>query len=248
MRAWCVIPARYGSERFPGKALADLCGAPLVVRVAQVAVGSGLFESVVVATDDERIAAAVAAARLNAALTSPEHRSGTDRVAEVAARLGLGPRDVVVNLQGDEPFVSPVSLRELLGAFADEAVSLATLAHLETDRAQIADPSVVKVVVDSRGDALYFSRAPIPGTRSGSQPSEVLRHIGVYAFRREALERFVALPRGRLEEREGLEQLRALEAGMRIRVVLTAHPSFGVDTPEQMEEARRRWSQMEGGR
>jgi len=248
MSAWCVIPARWGSERFPGKALADLCGAPLVVRVAQAAANAGLFKSVVVATDDKRIADAVAAAGLKAVMTSPEHRSGTDRVAEAVGRLKLSQEDVVVNLQGDEPFISPASLVELVGAFADPAVEMATLAHHETDRGHISDPSVVKLLVDGKGDALYFSRAPIPGNRDGSTPPEVLRHIGVYAFRKAALARFVALPKGRLEEHEGLEQLRALEAGMKIRVVLTAHPSFGVDTPPQMEEARRRWKETEGGR
>ena len=231
-----VIPARYGSTRFPGKPLALLAGRPLVVHVLERVRAAALFDRVWVATDDARIAAVVRDAGGEARLTRTDHGSGTERVAEVVQAL---PEDAVVcNVQGDEPLLPAALLHDLVGCMeAEPGIDLATAAHPSTDVEAFANPNVVKVVVDAQHRALYFSRAPIPadGARAGW-----LRHIGVYAWRRRALSRFVALPRGGLELREGLEQLRALEHGLPIRVLVTRHESLGVDTPEDLKAVASR--------
>ena len=238
-----VIPARYDSSRFPGKALADLGGAPLVVRTAQRASRMARVDAVVVATDDERIREAVVAAGLECELTGA-HPTGTDRVGAVAARRDA---DVVLNLQGDEPLLDPADGDRLVAALAeDPAVELATLAHPFDDAAEWRDPNVVKVLVDRAGRALYFSRAALPGAFPGGGPSDAgarlaLRHVGIYAFRAAALQRFLQLPRTPLEEAEGLEQLRALEHGMSVRVVEIAGRPVGVDTPADLERVRSLW-------
>ncbi len=184
-------------------------------------------DAVVVAADDPRIVAAIERFGGVACLTSPAHRTGTDRVAEVAATLNC---DIVVNLQGDEPLIEPAMIAELLTPFdADASVQMTTLRRAIDDPAELVDPHLVKVVVDQRGDALYFSRAPIPGWK----------HIGLYAFRREFLLAFSRLPQTPLEVAESLEQLRALEHGYRIRTVATDYDSIGVDTPDDLERARR---------
>src|SRR5262245_58370570 len=195
-----VIPARYGSTRFPGKPLALLAGKPLVVHVLDRVRAAALFDHVWVATDDVRIAAVVQDAGGEARLTRADHGSGTERVAEAAGALAEDA--VVCNVQGDEPLLPIGLLRDLVGRMeAEPAIDFATAAHPCTDGDAFANRNVVKVVVDAEGRALYFSRAPIPadGARAGW-----LRHIGVYAWRRRALSRFVALPRGALEQREGL--------------------------------------------
>lgn len=231
-----VIPARYGSSRFPGKPLAALCGRPLVVHVLDRVRAAAVFDAVWVATDDDRIAAAVRAAGGEARLTRADHATGTDRVAETAA--ALAPDAVVFNVQGDEPLVALDLLRDLVAAMrADPALDIVTAAHRCHDADGFASPHVVKVVIDARGRALYFSRSGIPYARTGA-PS-YLRHIGIYGFRRASLSRFVNLQRGTLEEREGLEQLRALEHGMQIRVLLTEHVSQGVDTPEDLKAVEK---------
>ncbi len=241
-----VIPARYDSSRFPGKALADLCGAPLVVRTAQRAAGMRTADRVVVATDDERIAAAVRDAGLEAEMTG-RHETGTDRVGEVAAR---NPADIVVNLQGDEPLLDAGSADALVDALrADEAADLATLAHPFTDDDSWRDPNVVKVLVDPLGGAVYFSRAAVPGSFPGGENVGhrlALRHVGVYAYRRGALERFLTLPPTPLERAEGLEQLRALENGLRIKEISIDEAPVGVDTPADLEAARRLWLAQAG--
>jgi 3-deoxy-manno-octulosonate cytidylyltransferase (CMP-KDO synthetase) len=198
--------------------------------------------SVALATDSEEILAAARAVGVPALLTSPAHASGTDRVHEALGILeaqGQGPFDVVLNVQGDEPEIAGESLDPLIAAFADAEVQVATLCTPLPDARVAHDPSVVKVVLDQHGDALYFSRAPIPGfapgTREG-EPAPYLRHVGVYAFRPAALRRFCALRRGPLEAREGLEQLRWLEAGLAIRVLVSAVGSVGIDTPENYAE------------
>lgn len=240
-RVLIVVPARYGSSRFPGKALADLEGAPLIVRVMQNAARIEGADRVVAATDDERILAAVRAGGFEAVLTG-RHETGTARVGEVAA---ADPADIIINLQGDEPLLEPCtvgSLLEFLGERPD--CDVATCGHPFGDSASWRDPNAVKVLCDRRDRALYFSRAPIPGTFPGRDEvghSLALRHIGIYAFRREALERFLALPPGELEASEGLEQLRALEDGMRIGLVRVPHGPVGVDTPDDLEEVRRLW-------
>ncbi len=235
-RSVAVIPARYGSSRFPGKPLAVLHGRPLVVHVLERVRAAAVFDAVWVATDDARIAAAVRDAGGEARLTRPDHTSGTDRVAEAAA--ALPPEAIVFNVQGDEPLVSLDLLRDLVAwMYADPALEIVTAAHRCQDAAGFASPHVVKVVVDAAGRALYFSRSGIPAACSGAP--EYLRHVGIYGFRRAALSRFVGLPRGALEAREGLEQLRALENGMRIQVLLTEHASLGVDTPEDLKAVEK---------
>jgi 3-deoxy-manno-octulosonate cytidylyltransferase (CMP-KDO synthetase) len=227
-----IIPARWGSARFPGKPLALVAGKPLVLHVLDRVRESGAFDVVRVATDDDRIESAVRDAGGEVRRTRADHPTGSSRVAEAAAELP--DEALVVNVQGDEPVVPPALLRALVARLAaDPTIDIVTAAHPATDAAGFASPHVVKVVVDAAGRALYFSRAGIPAGR-GATP-RYLRHVGLYGFRRAALARFVALPAGELESTEGLEQLRALEHGMRIDVVVTAHVSHGVDTPADLK-------------
>ncbi len=236
LRALAVIPARWGSTRFPGKPLALLAGRPLVQHVVEAAQRSGAFERVLVATDDERIAEVVAGFGGQVERTSAQHRSGTDRVAEVVARLPSEAPDVVVNLQGDEPLVDPGSLRRLVQAFTDVRVAMATLVRPLEDAAERLSPHVVKVVPDIRGDALYFSRADIPFDRDGMRVPR-FAHVGLYGYRRATLVRLAQLPPTTLEQAESLEQLRALEHGISIRCIVTEHRSIGVDTPADLARA-----------
>jgi 3-deoxy-manno-octulosonate cytidylyltransferase (CMP-KDO synthetase) len=237
-----VIPARWGSSRFPGKALADLAGRPLVVRVADLASRMATATRVVVATDDERIAAAVRAAGHLAEMTG-EHATGSDRVGEVAARHDA---EVVVNLQGDEPLLDPAGLDDLVAALrADPRADLATLAHPFRGPEEWQDPHAVKVLTAADGRALWFSRAPLPGGHPGDAGGPhwrlARRHVGVYAYRAAALRRFLELPPTDCERAEGLEQLRALEHGLRVLVVGTAAGAVGVDTPADLERVRAAW-------
>lgn len=244
-RVLVVIPARYGSSRFPGKALALLDGKPLVVRTVERALGMTLADEVLVATDDERILDAVRQAGHRCELTG-EHATGSDRCSEVLARHGAG---IVVNLQGDEPLLDPADADRLVAALRDDPrADLATCAHPFGPGDDWTAPNTVKVVVDRTGHALYFSRAPIPGVFAGRRQGEVpaprelaLRHVGIYAWRAAALARFVSWPPGRLEQVEGLEQLRALENGLTIRVVTIGAGPVGVDTPADLERARALW-------
>lgn len=229
-----VIPAREQSERLPGKPLADIAGRPMIVHVLERASRARGVERVVVATDSERIAQVVVDAGGQAVLTSPDCPSGTDRCA-VAARE-LGTPEVVVNVQGDEPLLDPGAIEGLLGAFDDPAVEMATLAR-PLAKEERDNPNVVKVVRDLRGDALYFSRAPIPHPRG--EGAQALAHVGIYGFRGAFLQRFASLPPTPLEQTEKLEQLRALEHGHRIRVLVTEYRSIGVDTPEDLQRVRR---------
>jgi 3-deoxy-manno-octulosonate cytidylyltransferase (CMP-KDO synthetase) len=232
-----VIPARFSSTRLPGKALVEIEGVPMVVRVWRQATRARALGRVVVATDDERIARAVAAAGGEAMMTSPAHPSGTDRIAEVAAKV---PAAIYLNVQGDLPFINPDDLDALAVPMrADSDIAMATLATPIVDTEDWHNPNVVKVVCDARGDALYFSRAPIPWPReSASPPAQARRHIGVYAYRRDFLLSFAKLEPGVLEGLEKLEQLRALERGFRIRVVASVAPSLEVDTAEDLTRAR----------
>jgi 3-deoxy-manno-octulosonate cytidylyltransferase (CMP-KDO synthetase) len=234
-----VIPARFGSTRFPGKVLADLHGKPLVQWVYERAAASGADE-VLVATDDERVRRAVEAFGGTAVMTSPDHPSGTDRIHEALARAGSSA-EVVVNVQGDEPMLPPTVIDQLLAWFRDDpGLAMATVA-VPADRALVAaNPNIVKVAIDADGNALYFSRAPIPFLREGGEAAPMYRHWGIYAYRREALARLVRLPESPLERCEKLEQLRALEAGIRIRVLISDLESLGVDTPEDLEIVRKR--------
>ncbi len=245
MRAVAVVPCRYASTRFPGKPLVPLLGKPMVAWVVEAARRCSALAEVWVATDDEAIAGAARAAGARVAMTSPDCPSGTDRVAEAAREIDAA---VVVNLQGDEPLVDPGDLDALVAVFAAEPETrMATLARPIADPADLANPDVVKVVCDGAGHALYFSRSPLPYFRDvwgrggvAEIPPEgpaPLRHHGVYAFRREALFAFPRLPPGRLEGAERLEQLRALEAGWRIRVVPARGEALGVDRPEDVPGA-----------
>jgi 3-deoxy-manno-octulosonate cytidylyltransferase (CMP-KDO synthetase) len=231
-----IIPARYASSRFPGKPLALILGRPMVAHVYERARRCPELDRVVLATDDDRIRDAAHELGIPVVMTSPEHPSGSDRVLEAALALGATDEHVVVNIQGDEPALDPAMLSELVAPFngpEGAAVRVATLAtDLPPDQAD--NPDRVKVVLARDGNALYFSRAPIPFGRDGTHREHRL-HLGLYAFRLEALRRFAALPRGRLEALEQLEQLRFLENGIPVRVSLTRHVSQGVDRPEDLE-------------
>ena len=224
-----VIPARYGSTRLPAKALAEIGGVPMVVRVWRQVSMARSIARVIVATDDERIAAPVRAAGGEAMLTSAAHQSGTDRIAEVAAKVHA---DIYINVQGDQPFTDPRDLDAVAAPMlTDASIDMATLATPIADLEEFRNPTKVKVVCDAVGNALYFSRSPIPHMRDGGMPKNALRHIGVYAYRRDFLLKFAALPEGVLERVEKLEQLRALEHGMRIRVAAAvASPGPDVNT------------------
>jgi 3-deoxy-manno-octulosonate cytidylyltransferase (CMP-KDO synthetase) len=234
MKPVAVIPARWASTRFPGKPLVLLAGRPLVVHVLEACRRSDAFSEVRVATDDDRIAAAVSNAGGLVELTRPDHPSGTDRVAEVAARLPSAVT-VVVNVQGDEPLVHPEALRALASAFDDSEVEMATLVRPLRDE-ELQNPNVVKAVMDVRSDALYFSRADVPFSRRGASVHR-WAHLGLYGYRRAILLRLAGLAPTPLEHIESLEQLRALENGIRIRCVPTAFASIGVDTPEDLQRA-----------
>ena len=234
LRAVGVIPARYGSTRFPGKALADVAGKPMLQRVYERAAAAGRLDGLYVATNDQRICDAARAFTADVVMTAAEHPSGTDRVAEVATQLEA---DVFVNIQGDEPLIEPAAIDAAVGPFdADAAVLMTTLARPipRERRAELADPHACKVVVDRAGDALYFSRAVIPYRHHRGITLPYLRHVGVYGFRRDFLLRFTALEPTPLEAAEGLEMLRALAHGFKIRVVTGDFASRGVDTPEDL--------------
>ncbi|MBF0191351.1 MAG: 3-deoxy-manno-octulosonate cytidylyltransferase [Magnetococcales bacterium] len=240
-----VIPARYGSTRLPGKPLLDLGGKPMIQWVCEAAGRSGA-SSVVVATDDGRIRDAVAAFGGRVVMTSPDHLSGTDRVAEAAASL---QETVIVNVQGDEPFLDP-ALIDLVASplLQDSAFAMSTVAHPLTDPQEAFNPNVVKVVCDRAGRALYFSRAPLPWNRdlwseaggvAALMPTGMLRHVGVYGFRADFLKIFATLEPSPLERLERLEQLRVLEHGYGIRVMVSAvGVKGGVDAPEDLQRAR----------
>lgn len=232
-----IVPARLSSTRLERKMLLRETGRFLFEHTVANAARASSLERVVVATDSKEILAAAESVGVEALMTSPAHESGTDRVNEAHGLLrerGEGPWEVVVNIQGDEPELEPADIDALCAAFDDEAVEMATLWSPIDDARELDDPSVVKVVLASNGDALYFSRAPIPATARDAAPGEPLgrRHVGVYAFRPDALARFCALPRGVLEQRESLEQLRWLEAGGRLRVLQAEGHGPGIDTPE----------------
>ena len=247
-----AIPARYAASRLPGKPLRLLGGEPLVLHVARRALAAGAVE-VWVAADDARIADALADSGVRIAMTSRDHASGSDRLAECAAIASWSDDTVVVNLQGDEPFAPAAGIRAVAGALVESGADMATLATPVEDAATLADPNAVKIVRAASGDALYFSRAPVPWPRDAWSTEagraalppggHWLRHIGIYAYRAGFLKRFATLPPTPLERTESLEQLRALEHGRRIAVALSpeAFPP-GVDTPEDLERAESRLS------
>lgn len=235
-----VIPARYASTRLPAKPLLDLGGKPMVVRVAEQAQASGAGE-IWVATDHPEVEAAARAHGLAVLMTRPDHPSGTDRLAEVVAQCGWSADTLVVNVQGDEPLIDPAIIRETAAQLAASGADIATVAHPISEAADFFNPNVVKVVCRADGDALYFSRAPMPYARdhfakaTDSLPAGMpaLRHVGLYAYRASFLAAYAGLAPSPLEQFESLEQLRALWHGYRIRVALVDHaPAPGVDTPE----------------
>ncbi len=240
-----VIPARYGSERLTGKPLIDLGGRTMIQRVVEQAMQS-TAESVVVATDDERVSASVASLEVRTVLTSGEHQSGTDRIREVASQLGWDEQTILVNVQGDEPLIPPLVIDQVASLlYKDSNCEVGTLCEPITESQDIFDPNVVKVVSNSEGRALYFSRAPIPWNREHFPNSELVqhskwkRHVGIYAYRVSAISRFVELPASWLERTESLEQLRFLDYGYSIAVeeaCETIPP--GVDTSLDAERIR----------
>lgn len=248
MRFVVVIPARYGSSRFPGKPLADLNGKPMIVRVAEQARKSGAAE-VVIATDHPDIEEVVAARGFDVVMTRGDHASGTDRLAEVVARRRYSARSIVVNVQGDEPLIAPALIRSVAENLdAHREAAIATAAHRLTATRELTDPNVVKVVLDEQGYALYFSRAPIPyardafarGIRRLPAGLPVYRHLGIYAYRASFLRDFTRLEAPAIERFEALEQLRAMAHGYRISVAIAkTAPSPGIDTPADLERARR---------
>jgi 3-deoxy-manno-octulosonate cytidylyltransferase (CMP-KDO synthetase) len=235
MATLAVIPARYASSRLPGKPLVPLGGKSMIQRVWERVRQAKSISGVIIATDDERIRSAVEGFGGEVAMTRSDHRSGTERVAEAA--LARGDAEIIVNVQGDEPLIEPAAIDIAVEAIRDDSeVSVATLAVPITKAADIMDPNVVKTVLDFDGNALYFSRAPIPWVRDRGGPvhAKHLKHLGLYVFRRAALLEFPTFPQGDLERIEQLEQLRWLENGYRIRVVETEHDSVSVDMPEDV--------------
>ena len=232
-----VIPARYGSTRFPGKPLAQLWGKPIIQHVWERASRSRLCSRVIIATDDERIAAAARGFGAEVAMTRPDHPSGTDRVAEVAANLQA---NLIVNVQGDEPLVDPAAIDAAVEPLAaDPAIPMGTLAAPCEEVADLMNPNIVKVVMDQAGFALYFSRLPIPFVREGHAEATKHRHIGLYVYRREFLLGLAKLAPTPLEQTEKLEQLRVLEHGQKIKVVVVPSASPGVDTVEDLRTLER---------
>jgi 3-deoxy-manno-octulosonate cytidylyltransferase (CMP-KDO synthetase) len=232
MQVFAVIPARYESSRFPGKPLAMIAGVPMIRRVYDRTAAAGGVSEVYVATDDRRIYDTVLGFGGNAVMTGSENPTGTDRAAEVARRLSWAPEDIVVNVQGDQPLIEPRSLSAVIAPLVEDRCLLAaTLAFRIVNPREITDPKDVKVVFDQRGNALYFSRSTVPFRRDPETPRNVYKHLGVYAYRKRFLDTFRRLPCGRLEDIEKLEQLRVLENGYTIRVVVTEFDSPEVDLP-----------------
>lgn len=241
MRILGVIPARFASSRFPGKALANLAGKPMIQHVWERAQMARHLEDVLVATDDEGIASVVRGFGGRVRMTRVDHPSGTDRLAEVAS---AEPATLYVNIQGDEPLIDPDAIdAAILSVYHDETISMGTLKKTITDPSDILNTNVVKVVTNLLGDAIYFSRCPIPYERDGRTGVTLhAKHIGLYVYRREFLLQYPDLAVGPLEKAERLEQLRALENGYRIRVVPTEYESLGVDTPEDLERVNELFS------
>jgi len=237
-----IIPARYASSRFPGKPLVEISGKSMIHRVCEQALQSEVFSDIIVATDDETIFKHVESTGFHAVMTSTTHRSGTDRCTEA---LGIWEHtqkttfDHVINIQGDEPFIHPDQIRKIASMLEHGHAPIATLAKLITKAPEIADPNVVKVVFNREMNALYFSRSPIPQLRGTDEGRWVeqgahYKHIGIYGFQSDALNKACMLPEGKLEKHESLEQLRWLEYGMPIKIDLTDFESISIDTPEDL--------------
>ena len=251
MKPVALIPARYDSTRLPGKPLMDICGKPLIQRVYKQVEAAGIFSRVMVATDSDAIFRCVSDFGGEAVMTSPEHRCGSERIAEAAEKIA---EDYIVNVQGDELFLHPLMLKQLWESFRKETVAvMGTLRHEFTDDEDPCNPNAVKVVTDAQGYALYFSRSPIPYWRQAVSGEKIDRtkgrwykHIGVYIYQRDFLLVYPTLSKSPLEEAEGLEQLRVLDHGYRLSVYTTEFETVGVDTKEDLEAARRKWPDWQG--
>ena len=238
MKIIAVIPARYASTRFPAKLMQDLGGKTVILRTYEAAVATQLFDDVFVVTDSDLIYTEITSHHGKAIMSLKEHESGSDRIAEAIEHMDV---DIVVNVQGDEPFINAAPLEKVIAIFKndkDKKVDLASLMREIKDKNDIQNPNNVKVVVDQQGFALYFSRSVIPFPREENVGVRYMQHIGVYAFRKEALLDFYHLPMLSLEASEKLEQLRYLEYGKRIKMVETTHVGIGIDTLEDLEKAR----------
>ncbi|KAF2518749.1 3-deoxy-manno-octulosonate cytidylyltransferase [Flavobacterium salilacus subsp. salilacus] len=239
MKIIAVIPARYASTRFPAKLMQDLGGKTIITRTYEAAVNTALFDDVFVVTDSDIIFKEIIAHGGKAIMSIKEHESGSDRIAEAVEHMDA---DIVVNVQGDEPFINKEPLADVLEVFKGDMaheIDLASLMMHVTDEGDIENPNNVKVVVDQKNFALYFSRSVIPYPREKGVGVRYFKHIGIYAFRKHALLDFYSLPMHSLEASEKLEQLRYLEYGKRIKMVETSHAGIGIDTPEDLEKARK---------
>ncbi|HEX2535084.1 MAG TPA: 3-deoxy-manno-octulosonate cytidylyltransferase [Chitinophagaceae bacterium] len=235
MKKMALIPARYAASRFPAKLMQDLGGRTVIATTYTAVQSTGLFDEVVVATDSEMIQAEIEGIGGTVFRSRRPHESGTDRIAEAVEQLEA---DLVVNVQGDTPFIRKEPLEKIVRLFDDPSVQVGSLMQPIGIPEQVDNPNVVKVVTDTRGNALYFSRSPLPFRRDADVEVLYYEHIGVYAFRKEALMRFTQLPPSRLEQIEKLEQLRLLEAGISIRMAETGYIGVAIDTPEDLERAR----------
>ncbi|WP_035674579.1 3-deoxy-manno-octulosonate cytidylyltransferase [Flavobacterium sp. 83] len=239
MKIIAVIPARYASTRFPAKLMQDLGGKTVILRTYEAAINTQLFDDVFVVTDSDLIYDEIVSHSGKAIRSIKEHESGSDRIAEAVENLDV---DIVINVQGDEPFIDAEPLAKVIEVFRndlDKKVDLASLMREITNEEEINNPNNVKVVVDQNGFALYFSRSVIPYPREKNVSVRYMQHIGIYAFRKQALLDFYSLPMKSLEASEKLEQLRYLEFGKRIKMIETTHVGIGIDTPEDLEKARK---------
>lgn len=245
MKIIAVIPARYASTRFPAKLLQDLYGKTVILRTYEATLETKLFDDVFVVTDSELIYNEIVINNGKAIMSIKEHESGSDRIAEAVQNMEV---DIVINVQGDEPFIDIEPLQKVIDIFkkdAEKKVDLASLMFEIKDKTEIENPNNVKVITDQNGFALYFSRSVIPYPRAENVGVRYMKHIGIYAFRKQALLDFYSLPMLSLEASEKLEQLRYLEYGKRIKMVETTHASIGIDTPEDLERARKILSEKE---
>jgi 3-deoxy-manno-octulosonate cytidylyltransferase (CMP-KDO synthetase) len=236
MNKIAMIPARYAATRFPGKLMQLLGGKPVIRHTYEATLATGLFDEVIVVTDSEIIFTEITAAGGHVVMSKHQHESGSDRIAEAAVNLDV---DIIVNVQGDTPFVKKDPLQKLLQQFEDPAVQVASLMQVITDRNDILDPNFVKVAVDEKMNSLFFSRSVIPYPRDKNIPATYYEHIGVYAFRKQALLEFTQWPVGLLEAAEKIECLRYLEHGVPLRMVVVDYMGVEIDTPEDLERAAR---------
>lgn len=227
-----IIPARYKSSRFPGKPLADICGKPMIWWVYQQCRKVSEFAGVYVATDDRKIFDVCTELGIEAVMTSENHRTGTDRIGEVASKIDA---DLYVNIQGDEPLISPDEIQDLLKVFEDDSVYFGSLRQEITDEKELKAASTVKVTVDCNQDALYFSRSVIPSNLKDGVQAKSYKHIGIYGFKKDFLFKYISLPQSPLELGEGVEAMRAVENGYKMRIYETKHKSIGVDLPEHIK-------------